>query len=157
MNTTSKAVRSFFPSTPYFPSIGNNDLPGHYVMPRHNDTWYSDLLKIWQDAILCKDCKMKYETTTEDELRRTFLYGGYYRVSIAGLLLIYSFLQVDSLVRIKFQPNFSKPSLGESLLFFFITHNRGVEILCRVVFSVISASAQLKRIRSENHETYGDI
>ena len=85
MNTTSRAVQSVFPDIPYFPSIGNNDLPGHYVMPGENDTWYSDILNIWQDAILCKHCDISYQTTTADELRKTFLYGGYYKVSIAGL------------------------------------------------------------------------
>ena len=85
MNTTSQAVQSVFPDIPYFPSIGNTDLPGHYVMPGENDTWYSDLLNIWQDAILCKHCDISYQTTTADELRKTFLYGGYYKVSIAGL------------------------------------------------------------------------
>ena len=84
MNTASKAVQSTFPDTPYFPNIGNNDLPGHYVMPDENDTWYSDLLNIWEDAILCKHCKDHYQTTTAEELRQTFLYGGYYKVSIAG-------------------------------------------------------------------------
>jgi hypothetical protein len=85
INTSSKAVKLTFPDIPYFPSIGNNDIPGHYVMPVENDTWYSDLLNIWQDAILCKQCNMSYQTTTAAELRKTFLYGGYYSVSIAGL------------------------------------------------------------------------
>ena len=84
MNTASKAVQAAFPKIPYFPSIGNNDLPGHYVMPTENDTWYSDLLNIWENAILCAHCNLSYVTTTSDELRKTFLYGGYYRVSIAG-------------------------------------------------------------------------
>jgi hypothetical protein len=87
INTSSKAVKLTFPDIPYFPSIGNNDIPGHYVMPVENDTWYSDLLNIWQDAILCKHCDMSYQTTTEAELRKTFLYGGYYSVSIAGLYI----------------------------------------------------------------------
>ena len=85
MNTTSKAVQLTFPDIPYFPSIGNNDLPGHYIMPDENDTWYSDLLNIWEDAILCKHCKDHYEPTTAEELRQTFLYGGYYKVSVAGV------------------------------------------------------------------------
>ncbi len=81
---TSEAAQSTFPDIPYFPSIGNNDLPLDYVMPDEHSTWYSDLLNIWQDGILCKHCDMKYQTTTLKELRKTFLYGGYYSVSIAG-------------------------------------------------------------------------
>lgn len=76
-------VSSAFPSIPYFPCIGNNDLPGHYVMPGYNDTWYSDLLDIWQDSILCRNCPHNYTPTTKDELRRTFLNGGYYNASVA--------------------------------------------------------------------------
>lgn len=79
-------VSSAFPSIPYFPCIGNNDLPGHYVMPGYNDTWYSDLLDIWQDSILCRNCPHNYTPTTKDELRRTFLNGGYYNASVAGLM-----------------------------------------------------------------------
>ncbi len=82
---TSEAVHSTFPDIPYFPSIGNNDLPRDYVLPdEHSTSWYSDLLNIWQEGILCKHCDMKYQTTTLKELRKTFLYGGYYSVSIAG-------------------------------------------------------------------------
>lgn len=81
----SRAIRGAFPNKPYFPAIGNNDIPGHYVMPVANDTWYSDLLNIWQDGILCKHCNLDHPTTTEKELRDTFLYGGYYKVSIGGL------------------------------------------------------------------------
>ena len=86
MNTTTKAVQSAFPHIPYFPSVGNNDLPGHYVMPGENDTWYSDLLNIWEEGILCKHCTdAPYPPTTAEALRQTFLYGGYYSVSIAGV------------------------------------------------------------------------
>jgi hypothetical protein len=85
---TSKEVQSTFPDIPYFPSIGNNDLAVDYVMPGENSTWYSEILNIWQDTILCKHCNMKYQTTTLHELRKTFLYGGYYSVSIAGLSLL---------------------------------------------------------------------
>ncbi|XP_028412957.1 sphingomyelinase phosphodiesterase D-like isoform X2 [Dendronephthya gigantea] len=83
MKITSQAVKLAFPDIPYFPSIGNNDLPGHYVMPTENDTWYSDLLEIWKDGILCTNCTRSYPTTSLDELQKTFLYGGYYKVSIA--------------------------------------------------------------------------
>lgn len=85
MKVTSQAVRLNFPKIPYFPSIGNNDLPGHYVMPGENDTWYKDLLDIWRDGILCEHCNMTYRTTTAEKLNETFLYGGYYSVAIAGL------------------------------------------------------------------------
>ena len=81
---TSEEIYSTFPDVPLFPCIGNNDLPRDYVMPDENDTLYSDLLDIWQDAILCKHCDRKYQTTTLKELRKTFLYGGYYSVSIVG-------------------------------------------------------------------------
>ena len=84
MRNTSKYYASAFPSLPHFPMIGNNDLPGHYVMPTLNDSWYSDLLDIWQDGILCTNCGISYSVTTKDELRHTFLNGGYYNASVAG-------------------------------------------------------------------------
>jgi hypothetical protein len=83
----SEETQSAFPSTPYFPIIGNNDLPDDYGAPDEDDTCYSDFLNVWQDAILCKHCNGKHQTTTLKELRKTFLYGGYYSVSIAGSLV----------------------------------------------------------------------
>ena len=77
-------MQSVFPNIPYFPCVGNNDLPVDYVMPGENDSWYTDLLNKWKDGILCKNCNMKYRTTTLQDLRKTFSYGGYYSVSIAG-------------------------------------------------------------------------
>ncbi|XP_028413417.1 acid sphingomyelinase-like phosphodiesterase 3a [Dendronephthya gigantea] len=50
-------------------------------MPGEKDTWYSDVLNIWKDGILCTNCNMKYQTTSLDQLRKTFSYGGYYKVS----------------------------------------------------------------------------
>ena len=92
--TVSKEVLLAFPTISYFPSIGNNDLPGHYVLPTPDDSWYSDLLEIWQDSILCVNCrKLKQRTTTKAALRRTFLKGGYYRAELPGQSNIIYFVE----------------------------------------------------------------
>lgn len=113
LNITTSAVQSAFPNIPYFPSIGNNDLPGHYVMPGENDTWYSDILNIWQDAILCTYCNVKKNTTDVDQLRQTFLYGGYYRVSIAGTSGLNQIDQVKFFMTLK---HAIKPMLNQFFL-----------------------------------------
>eukprot|EP00794_Sanderia_malayensis_P008096 gene8096-8964_t len=75
----SEAFGQTFPDIPFVPLIGNNDLPGHYVLPT-NKSYYESVLAIWKPLIVCEKCKLK--VTTEAELRSTFLIGGYYKAEI---------------------------------------------------------------------------
>ena len=84
IKTGADEIRIAFPTTPFFPSLGNNDLPGHYVLPEKGDSWYQDVLDIWEQQILCESCGVE-QTTTKAELQKTFLKGGYYKVNLPGL------------------------------------------------------------------------
>ena len=83
--TVSKQMHSRFANIPIFPMIGNNDLPGHYVLPKSSDDWYQKLLANWAPLILCSDCPGDVEKpTTQAVLQESFLEGGYYNASIPG-------------------------------------------------------------------------
>ena len=83
----SNKTHSRFPSIPIFPIIGNNDLPGHYVLPNSSD-WYRKLLSFWAPLILCPLCPDDVnKPTTQAVLEESFLKGGYYNASIAGNFL----------------------------------------------------------------------
>lgn len=97
MKTGVNEVKMAFPMTPYFPSLGNNDLPGHYVLPGEGDSWYQDVLDIWEQSILCESCGLKTPTTTKSALRETFLKGGFYKVNLPGLRLLCSVLKLKCL------------------------------------------------------------
>lgn len=74
-----------FSNIPVFPVVGNNDLPGHYVLPNSTSDWYKKLLSYWAPLILCSGCPSNVkEPTTQAVLEDSFLEGGYYKVSIAG-------------------------------------------------------------------------
>ena len=80
----SKKTHSRFPNIPIFPVVGNNDLPGHYVLPNSSD-WYKELLNSWAPLILCSSCPNDMtKPTTRTVLEESFLKGGYYNASIAG-------------------------------------------------------------------------
>ena len=88
MSLVSSKAHEVFPDIPVFPSFGNNDLPGHYILPNNTD-WYKTVLSYWAPLILCSDCPDAVKKpTTMDELTKTFLEGGYYSASIAGEVLI---------------------------------------------------------------------
>ena len=83
--TVSKQVHSRFPNIPTFPVIGNNDLPGHYVLPNASSDWYKKVLSSWAPLIVCSDCPSGVtRPTTQAILQESFLEGGYYNASIAG-------------------------------------------------------------------------
>lgn len=74
-----------FSDIPVFPVVGNNDLPGHYVLPNSTSDWYKKLLSYWEPLILCSGCPGSVkQPTTQAVLEKSFLEGGYYKVSIAG-------------------------------------------------------------------------
>lgn len=80
----SSKVHSTFPKIPVFPVIGNNDLPGHYVLPNSTSDWYKKLLTFWSPLILCSGCPgYTRNLIRERVLQETFLEGGYYNTSIA--------------------------------------------------------------------------
>lgn len=85
INITSSAMKSMFSDIPLLPSMGNNDLPGDYVLPK-DDSFYKSLLKIWKPLIICDKCASK--VTTEEELKKTFHAGGYYKAEIKGKALL---------------------------------------------------------------------
>ena len=104
--TVSKQMSSRFPNIPIFPMIGNNDLPGHYVLPKAGDDWYQKVLSSWESLIMCSECPGSVKKpTTQAILQESFLEGGYYNVSIAGnqchTKIIANFLLVFIKVRVK--------------------------------------------------------
>ena len=65
--------------------IGNNDLPGHYVLPNSTGDWYQKVLFSWARLILCSECPGDVrKPTTQATLQESFLEGGYYNATIAG-------------------------------------------------------------------------
>ena len=81
LSDTANAMTSVFSDIPILPSIGNNDLLGDYMLPK-NKSYYERLLSIWKPLIICSKCVIK--VTTEEELRKTFLIGGYYKAEVKG-------------------------------------------------------------------------
>lgn len=89
--SVSGKIHSMFPNIPIFPLIGNNDLPGHYILPNSSNDWYQRLLAYWEPLILCSGCPgYAKNLTTKAVLQKSFLEGGYYNASIAGNLTIVS-------------------------------------------------------------------
>lgn len=87
MSLVSSKAHEAFPNIPIFPSFGNNDLPGHYILPNSSE-WYETVLSYWSPLILCSKCPPNVtKTTTQEKLKKTFLDGGYYSVNIASKLL----------------------------------------------------------------------
>ena len=86
IQTVSSKAHEVFPDIPIFPAFGNNDIPGHYVLPiNRSDPWYKTVLTYWAPLILCPGCpKDVQRPTTMDTLKKTFLDGGYYSANIAG-------------------------------------------------------------------------
>ena len=106
METATDEVKLAFPMLPFFPSLGNNDLPGHYVLPERGDSWYQDLLNFWEESILCESCELRQRTTTRRALRKTFLKGGYYKVNLPGLNI-----NITTSATRKFLPPFGSASV----------------------------------------------
>lgn len=79
--SVSGKIHSMFPNIPIFPLIGNNDLPGHYILPNSSNDWYQRLLAYWEPLILCSGCPGYAKNLN---LQKSFLEGGYYNASIAG-------------------------------------------------------------------------
>ena len=82
LNSSANAIKKAFSNIPILPSMGNNDLPGDYVLPKDN-SFFKSVLEIWQPMIICSKCVTK--VTTEEELKQTFLLGGYYKAEIKGI------------------------------------------------------------------------
>lgn len=87
MSLVSSNIHQVFPDIPVFPAFGNNDLPGHYILP-NNSAWYRTILSYWAPLILCSECQEHVQKpTTIEALSKTFLDGGYYSVNIAGNII----------------------------------------------------------------------
>ena len=95
IQTVSSKAHEVFPDIPIFPAFGNNDIPGHYVLPiNRSDPWYETVLTYWAPLILCPGCpKDVQRPTTMDALKKTFLDGGYYSANIAGWFIVHWHLQ----------------------------------------------------------------
>ena len=53
IQTVSSKAHEVFPDIPIFPAFGNNDIPGHYVLPiNRSDLWYETVLTYWAPLIL---------------------------------------------------------------------------------------------------------
>ena len=72
-----------FPSTPVFPTVGNNDLPAHDTVP--DISWYTSLLKMFEPAIT-----RGHKVTLPDNFREIFMYGGYYSALFADKFTVIS-------------------------------------------------------------------
>ncbi|KAK3709033.1 hypothetical protein QZH41_014912, partial [Actinostola sp. cb2023] len=73
-----------FPKIPIFPLLGNNDLPGHYILPVSSD-WYVSTLALFAPLILCDGCPDDVSKPTSlDILKKTYLDGGYYSVNMTN-------------------------------------------------------------------------
>ena len=87
MSLVSSKAHEVFPDIPIFPCFGNNDLPGHYILPNSSE-WYETVLSYWSPLILCSKCPPNVtKTTSLEKLKKTFLNGGYYSANIASKLL----------------------------------------------------------------------
>ena len=78
--------RQQFPKTPILPTIGNNDVMYHNKLPCKQElenVMYADLLQIWfpEDNL---PVGMDYE-----ELKHSFMKGGYYRYNVTGFDLVF--------------------------------------------------------------------
>ena len=84
MSLVSTKMHEVFPDIPVFPALGNNDLPGDYILPNNSD-WYKTVLSYWAPLILCSECPDDVQMpTTMEALKETFMDGGYYSVNVAG-------------------------------------------------------------------------
>lgn len=76
------SIQKEFASVPVFPMLGNNDLPGHYILPV-DQTWYNETLALFAPLILCSGCPETVpKPTSMDILKKTYLDGGYYSVNL---------------------------------------------------------------------------
>ena len=88
MSLVSSKLHEVFPDIPVFLAFGNNDLPGHYILPNNSD-WYRTVLSYWAPLILCSECPDDVQRpTTMEALTETFMEGGYYSANIAGKIMI---------------------------------------------------------------------
>lgn len=88
MSLVSSKAHEMFPDIPIFPCFGNNDLPGHYILPNSSE-WYETVLSYWSPLILCSKCPPNVtKTTTPEKLKKTFLNGGYYSANIANKKMV---------------------------------------------------------------------
>ena len=81
----SQLISARFSDIPVFPIVGNNDLPGDYILPNATNNWYERLLKLWSTMITCSNCPSSVPRPTSlAVLEKSFIEGGYYNASIAG-------------------------------------------------------------------------
>ena len=86
------SIKQEFPLLPVFPLLGNNDLPGDYVLPV-DDTWYNETLALFAPLILCSGCPdNESKPTSMDVLRKTYLDGGYYSVNLTKSEFSYQYV-----------------------------------------------------------------
>ena len=104
MSTVSSKAHKAFPDIPIFPAFGNNDLPGHYILPNNTD-WYKTVLSYWAPLILCERCPNSVKKpTTMEKLAKSFIDGGYYSADIAGWVpILFSFSYSVYVVRDTFK------------------------------------------------------
>lgn len=106
---TAKNTRAVFHDVPIFPVLGLHDFLVPFTLPNSSD-WYETILNYWAPLVVCDGCPVDAnKPTTMAVLRKTFLEGGYYNASIAGILL---FLVLLTSLKIGF-PNMTiqaKPS-----------------------------------------------
>ena len=92
IQTVSSKAHEVFPDIPIFPAFGNNDIPGHYVLPiNRSDPWYvRDRVNLLgaADSLswLPQRCPKAYYN---GRAKKTFLDGGYYSANIAGWFIVH--------------------------------------------------------------------
>ena len=85
IQTVSEYFAKYFPNTVIIPTLGNNDCKYHYqgLNLEDRDEFYSSLFDSWF-GILPKNS----ELPNLNQIKETFLYGGYYRVDIDSKLSV---------------------------------------------------------------------
>lgn len=85
MIRTANETHAVFPDIPVFPVIGLHDYLVPLTLPNTSD-WYNSILSPWEPLMIYDgSVGDASKSTFSNTLRETFLEGGYYNASIAGI------------------------------------------------------------------------
>lgn len=85
MIRTANETHAVFPDIPVFPVIGLHDYLVPLTLPNTSD-WYNSVLSPWEPLMIYDgSAGDASKSTFSNTLRETFLEGGYYNASIAGI------------------------------------------------------------------------
>ena len=85
MIRTANETHAIFPDIPVFPVIGLHDYLVPLTLP-NTSNWYNSVLSPWEPLMIDDgSAGDASKSTFSNTLRETFLEGGYYNASIAGI------------------------------------------------------------------------